>query len=36
MKKISLFLFCLFITGLSWSQQQEAFKDYNWDENPEL
>ena len=36
MKKISLFLFCLLITGLSWSQQQEAFKDYNWDENPEF
>ena len=35
MKKMSLFIFCLLITGLSQAQQQEAFNDYNWDENPD-
>lgn len=35
MKKMSLILFCLLITGLAQAQQQEAFKDYNWDENPQ-
>ncbi|MGB8375424.1 MAG: DUF3857 domain-containing protein [Salegentibacter sp.] len=32
---MSLFIFCLLITGLSQAQQQEAFNDYNWDENPD-